>query len=59
VPEVDALVEGALAAGAIGARLTGGGFGGSVVALVPEARLGAFVPALEKGFPAARILAVT
>ncbi|RME16213.1 MAG: galactokinase, partial [Alphaproteobacteria bacterium] len=47
VPEVDALVEGALAAGAIGARLTGGGFGGSVVALVPEARIGAFVPALE------------
>ena len=35
VPEVDALVEELLAAGAHGARLTGGGFGGSVVALVP------------------------
>lgn len=33
VPEVDALVERLLAEGALGARLTGGGFGGSVVAL--------------------------
>jgi galactokinase len=35
VPEVDALVGRLLAEGAYGARLTGGGFGGSVVALVP------------------------
>ena len=35
VPEVDALVEVLLAEGALGARLTGGGFGGSVVALRP------------------------
>ena len=34
MPEVDALVERLLAEGALGARLTGGGFGGSVVALV-------------------------
>ncbi len=33
VPEVDALVERLRAEGALGARLTGGGFGGSVVAL--------------------------
>jgi galactokinase len=33
VPEVDALAERLLAEGALGARLTGGGFGGSVVAL--------------------------
>ncbi len=33
-PELDELVELAYAHGAIGARLTGGGFGGSVVALV-------------------------
>jgi galactokinase len=33
VAEVDALVERLLAEGALGARLTGGGFGGSVVAL--------------------------
>lgn len=33
-PEIDALVETAREAGAIGARLTGGGFGGCIVALV-------------------------
>jgi len=38
VPELDALVEELVAAGAYGARLTGGGFGGCVVALVPAAR---------------------
>jgi galactokinase len=32
-PEVDALVERAEAAGALAARLTGGGFGGAVVAI--------------------------
>ncbi|MBX6356079.1 MAG: galactokinase, partial [Micromonosporaceae bacterium] len=34
VPEVDTAVETALAAGAYGARMTGGGFGGCVLALV-------------------------
>jgi galactokinase len=34
-PEADATVEAALAAGAFGARMIGGGFGGSVLALVP------------------------
>lgn len=33
-PELDLAVEAALAAGAIGARMTGGGFGGSAIALV-------------------------
>ncbi len=33
-PALDRLVDAALAAGAIGARLTGGGFGGSIVAIV-------------------------
>src|SRR5919201_768352 len=37
-PALDALVEDALAAGAFAARLTGGGFGGSVVALVERNR---------------------
>jgi galactokinase len=36
-PEADAAVEAALGAGALGARMTGGGFGGSVIALVPAA----------------------
>ncbi len=34
-PEADVTVEAALEAGALGARMTGGGFGGSVIALVP------------------------
>ncbi len=38
VPEIDTAVEAAMDAGALGARLTGGGFGGSAVALVPTAR---------------------
>ena len=34
-PELDVAVEAALAAGALGARMTGAGFGGSAIALVP------------------------
>jgi galactokinase len=36
--ELDALVDALLEAGALGARLTGAGFGGSVVALAPTGR---------------------
>jgi galactokinase len=38
VPELDALVERAVAAGALGARMVGGGFGGSVLALTDASR---------------------
>ena len=34
-PEADVTVDAAVAAGALGARMMGGGFGGSVLALVP------------------------
>ncbi|MEO6603991.1 MAG: galactokinase [Aeromicrobium sp.] len=34
-PELDIAVEAAIEAGALGARMTGGGFGGSAIALVP------------------------
>jgi len=34
-PELDAVVDQALATGALGARMTGGGFGGSAIALCP------------------------
>lgn len=34
--ELDVAVASAMAAGAIGARMTGGGFGGSAIALVPD-----------------------
>lgn len=59
VPQVDALVDGALEAGATGARLTGGGFGGSIVALVPRPALADWAEAIRSGFPEARILATT
>lgn len=39
VPEVDTAVDSLLAAGALGARITGGGFGGCVVALVDTDRV--------------------
>jgi galactokinase len=35
VPELDLAVETALDSGALGARMTGGGFGGSAIALIP------------------------
>lgn len=34
LPEIDALVATSLSSGALGARLTGGGFGGCIVACV-------------------------
>ncbi len=37
VPAIDVAVEAAVGAGALGARLTGGGFGGASIALVPNA----------------------
>ena len=36
VPELDLAVETALSAGALGARMTGGGFGGAAIALTPR-----------------------
>ncbi len=39
VPELDTAVEAALSAGALGARMTGGGFGGSAIALIGAAEL--------------------
>ena len=38
IPELDLLVELAVEAGAVAARMTGGGFGGSIVALVEQRR---------------------
>jgi galactokinase len=38
-PQADEAVEAALDAGAAGARMTGGGFGGCVIALVPAGRV--------------------
>lgn len=38
-PELDLAVDVALENGAVGARMTGGGFGGSAIALLPEDRI--------------------
>lgn len=51
--ELDVAVTTAVEAGAVGARMTGGGFGGSSIALVPVERLGAVVRAIDAAFAAA------
>ncbi|MFF9430389.1 galactokinase [Streptomyces sp. NPDC014746] len=52
-PELDLVVETANAAGALGARMTGGGFGGSAVVLVDAERAGAVSAAVEQAFATA------
>ena len=49
-PEADATVAAALAAGAFGARMMGGGFGGSVLALVPATAAGPVRAAVTAAF---------
>jgi galactokinase len=49
-PEADAAVEAALEAGALGARMTGGGFGGAVIALVPAEAAGDVTAAVTSRF---------
>ena len=49
-PEADAAVEAALAAGALGARMMGGGFGGCVLALVPETASGPVRAAITEAY---------
>ena len=48
-PELDVTAEAARAAGALGARLTGGGFGGCVIALVPNERVASVKAAVLAG----------
>jgi galactokinase len=52
VAELDTAVDAAVAAGALGARMTGGGFGGSAIALVPADRADAAIAAVEQAFAA-------
>ena len=59
VPETDAQVAAAVAAGALGARQTGGGFGGAIVVLVAEPDVDRITARLAEAFPATRLLAVT
>jgi galactokinase len=53
-PAADACVAAAVAAGAYGAKMIGGGFGGSVLALVPERHLGALRTTVTQTFAARR-----
>ncbi|MET0989817.1 MAG: galactokinase [Glaciihabitans sp.] len=50
VPELDLAVETAQATGAIGARMTGGGFGGAAIALVPSAAIPTLKIAITAAF---------
>ena len=50
VPELDLAVETAQANGAIGARMTGGGFGGAAIALVPSGGISRLQVAIDGAF---------
>jgi galactokinase len=52
-PELDTAVEAAVAAGAVGARMTGAGFGGSAIALVPRDLAGPVEDRVGDAFAAA------
>jgi len=63
-PALDLAVEVALGAGALGARMTGDGFGGAVIALMPRSSAAAVAPAAadtfgSAGWPAPSVRAVT
>ena len=49
-PELDTAVDAALAAGALGSRMVGGGFGGSAIALIQASKTTETVKAIEKAF---------
>jgi galactokinase len=62
--ELDVAVDAARAAGAVGARMTGGGFGGSAIALVPEHAVAAVTDSVvkafaERGWPVPDVVEVT
>lgn len=52
VPELDTAVETALAAGALGARMTGGGFGGAAIALIEQDSVQQVTDAVTAAFSA-------
>ena len=59
VAELDTAVDAALAAGAIGARMTGGGFGGAAIALVDRDLVRAVTDAATAAFAASGFAAPT
>ncbi len=53
IPELDTAVDAAVTAGAIGARMTGGGFGGAAIALVRRGEISAVSERVSQAFAAA------
>ncbi len=51
-PELDAAVDASLAAGALGSRMVGGGFGGSAIALIKADQIDAVKEAIKKSYAA-------
>ena len=49
-PELDTAVDASLAAGALGSRMVGGGFGGSAIALIETSKTSETIHAVEKAF---------
>ena len=56
-PELDLVVDTALASGALGARMTGGGFGGSAIVLAEASDVETITKAVEEAFAAAEFTA--
>ncbi|MFG2724240.1 galactokinase [Streptomyces canus] len=56
-PELDLVVDTALASGALGARMTGGGFGGSAIVLAEAADVESITKAVQEAFAAAEFTA--
>jgi galactokinase len=56
-PELNCAVDTALAHGALGARMVGGGFGGSAIALVAQDQMGTMQSAIAQAFQSAGYLA--
>ena len=51
-PELDAAVDAALAAGALGSRMVGGGFGGSAIALIKAEQIDSVKEEIKKSYTA-------
>ncbi|MDH6518507.1 galactokinase [Streptomyces sp. SAI-208] len=56
-PELDLVVDTALASGALGARMTGGGFGGSAIVLAEATDVETITKAVQEAFSAAEFTA--
>ncbi|MER6327912.1 galactokinase [Streptomyces sp. NPDC001034] len=56
-PELDLVVDTALAHGALGSRMTGGGFGGSAIVLTESSEVPSLTKALEAAFATADFMA--